>query len=300
VVVVVLFCFRLVPLALGRRLGSALGLLALRVRPRERRRARENLTLAFGELAPRQREELLKATAGTLGRNFFDNLSCARLAGNDEGFQDYPGDTERYGDFGSQLANLAGRGRGVILLTGHIGSWELLGARVARLLERRGCGPLAVVTGTIHNPPVDAMLNRRRCRLGLRPLARRDGIRPLFEHLRRGGVAALLLDQKLSQQDPPSRFFGEPAPTPDGMARMARKLQVPILPVAMAWDGASGRHTIQRLPVLNAPSPRADDRGNEVRQVARLQQEAQDSLEEFVRRNPEQWVWFHERWATKG
>lgn len=298
--VVVLFCFRLVPVAVGRRLGSALGHLGLRVRPRERRRARENLTLAFPELDPRGREELLKSIAGALGRNFFDNLSCARLAGADEGFQDYPGDTASFGDFGAQLANLASPGRGVILLTGHIGSWELLGARVARLLERRGCGPLAVVTGTIHNPPVDAMLNRRRRRLGLRPLARREGLRPIFEHLRQGGIAALLLDQKLSQQDPAARFFGEPAPTPDGMARMALKLQVPILPVAMAWDETSGRHTIQRLPVLNASSPRADDQVDEARQLARLQQEAQDALEEFVRRNPEQWVWFHERWATKG
>lgn len=276
-----------------------LGRAAFRLRPRERARAAANLALAIPEVDSGKRAEILARSAVLLGRNFHDMMAAGNLVGRDDLFREPVGEVRRFGTLDDQLARLIARGRGLILVTGHIGAWELLGARVARLLERRGRGPLAVVTGTVHNPPVDAMLERRRRALGLLPVPRRQGLAPVLRHVRAGGVAAVLLDQNLDDTDPAVPFFGQPAPTPDAVARFAVGRGVPLLPVAMAWDEESGRHVIMRDRVLNEEAALADDKPDQAR-VDRLHRECQNALESFVRRNPEQWVWFHERWHRKG
>ncbi len=276
-----------------------LGRAAFRLRPRERARAADNLALALPEVDPGKRAEILARSAVLLGSNFHDMMAAGRLVGRDGLFGAPAGEVERFGTLDDQLVGLTARGRGLILVTAHIGAWELLGARVAHLLERRGLGPLAVVTGTVHNPPVDAMLERRRRALGLLPVPRRQGLAPVLRHVRAGGVAAVLLDQKLDDTDPAVPFFGHPAPTPDAVVRFAVGRGVPLLPIAMAWDGSGGKHVIMRGRVLNEDAVPADDKPDQAR-VERLHRECQNALESFVRRNPGQWVWFHERWRRKG
>ncbi len=274
--------------------------MALELRPRERERALINLGLALPDLSPAGRRTLIRESAAQLGGNFFDMLVLGRLAGDDRVFQLAAGEEEKFGEFTSQLDSLLDLGRGLILLTGHIGCWELLGARIASVLAGLGRGPLGVVTGTVHNPPVDRLLQNRRRALGLKIMTRREGLRPLVDHVRAGGVAALLLDQKLSDQDPPVEFFGRAAPTPDGLARIALRLGTPILPVAMVWDDKSRYHVIKRESVLNREPERDDEMGAGAERVQRLQRECQSALERLIRRNPEQWVWFHDRWHSQG
>ncbi len=299
VTVAVLALFRLTPPAVGRLLGRRLGRCALALRRREKARGLANLAAAYPELEPQAREKLLTESAVMLGGNFFDMIAARKLARDEGRFGYAAGEEKRYGGLAGQMGRLLDQGRGLILLTCHLGSWELLGVRVARELERLGRGPLAVVTGTVHNEPVDRLLQARRRAAGLLPVPRRDGLRPLLEHLRQGGAAAFLLDQKLADGDPVATFFGRPAPTPDGMAKLAVRMGVPVLPVAMAWDAASGRHLIHRLPVLNAGPAVADaEPAGRERELA-LQQECQSALEALIRRNPEQWVWFHDRWLAR-
>ncbi len=297
----VLGLFRVVPPAWGRKLGGCLGRAALVLRPRERERGLANMRAALPRLGERSRGRLLSGSAVLLGRNFFDMFAADRLAGDDERFGYAPGEEEEFGPLGVQMSGLMAGGRGLILLTGHLGSWELLGVRVARVLDRIGRGPLLVITGTVHNEPVDRLLQDRRRAAGLLPVPRRAGSRPLVAHLKRGGAAALLLDQKLSDTDPAVTFFGRPAPTPDGVVRMAVRLGIPLLPVAMAWERRTGRHVIHRLPVLNPTDVGADaddDRAGLDERVRALLQDCQAALEKLIRRNPRQWVWFHDRWLT--
>ncbi len=258
------------------------------------------LRLALPEMSEGARSDLIRKSAIMLGRNFFDMMTIERLAGTDGYFVTPVGDDGVFGELGSQLEMLLAQGRGLFLLTGHIGCWELLGARMAWVLDRRGLGPLAVVSGTVRNPPVDRLLQNRRRDRGLKVLARRNGLRPLVEHIKVGGVAALLLDQKISDQDPLVEFFGRPAPTPNGMVRIALRQGTPILPVAMVWDNDRGCHVIHRRAVLNVTPATADIEQSPQMAVDALQQECQSALESFIRRNPEQWVWFHERWLNEG
>jgi KDO2-lipid IV(A) lauroyltransferase len=192
---------------------------------------------------------------------------------------------------GQVLAELAAQGRGVFILTGHLGCWELLGAWLARELRLRGLGGLGVVTGTVHNPPVDRLLQQRRGRLGMTVLPREAGAGPLLRYLRSGGVVAVLQDQNTRTRNLDIPFFGVPAPTPVGLARLALRYDIPVLPVVIARDQRTGRHQVVHLPPLEFRKRGSQD--DDVRDFLAL---CNSRLELLIRRNPAEWVWFHRRW----
>jgi KDO2-lipid IV(A) lauroyltransferase len=277
--VAILGSARLLPVRLGRWLCRGFGRLALRLRPRERRRAEANLARAFPGRAAAERRRLLAAAAAALGENLHDTLVVERTAA-----RGFPG----VADDGAvaAIAALRAEGRGVLVLTGHLGCWELLGAYLAA-----GLGGLATVTGTVHNAPLDALLQARRRRLGLRPLPRDGGAAPLLRELRRGGVAAVLLDQNTRVPNVDVPFFGRPAPTPVGFAKLALRLGTPVLPVAIAREGPG--HRVTHLPALR---PEAAAGGEEEAALRAFLGRCNAALEVMIRRNPAEWVWFHRRW----
>ena len=261
----------------GQGICVGLARLALRARSRERRQAWHNLGLAFPHLSPSERHRLLAKALETLGRNLYDMLVLDRQAR-----RDFP----EVADAGviASISKLRAHGRGVLILTGHLGCWELLGAYLAARLQG-----LAVITGTVHNAPVDRLLQERRVRLGLRPMPRESDLRPVVRTLRRGGVVAVLLDQNTRVQNVAVPFFGRPAPTPVGFARLALRYRVPVLPVAIGRVAAG--HRISHLSPLPLPA------GEGPAAVQLFLQRCNEALEQFIRRNPAEWVWFHDRWG---
>lgn len=267
---------RSVPAAVGRAVCAGLAGAAWRLRRTERERARVNLATAFPEWSTTERDALLRRAAARLGANLYDALALER-----EAARGFPGVVDD-GAAAAARALLA-EGRGLLILTGHLGCWELLGAWLAREL-----GGLTVVTGTIHNAPVDRLVNRRRARLGMSPAAREGDLRPLLRTLRRGGAAAVLLDQNTRVPSVPVPFFGRPAPTAVGFARLARRTGAPVLPVGIGRGG--GGHRVVHLPPL-----RPVGEGTTTAEHAFLE-ECNAALETLIRRNPAEWVWFHRRW----
>ncbi|MBU1674753.1 lysophospholipid acyltransferase family protein [bacterium] len=267
---------RRLPTGAGRRLCTALVQAGLRLRNRERERARANLRLVFPELADTDRERLLGRSAAALGANLFDALTLDRWHA-----RDYEGVSEDGAM--AALRDLRARGRGVLVLTGHFGCWELLGGYLAR-----GLAGLTVVTGTIHNPPVDRLVNDWRRGVGLTPVPREGGLRPLLQCLRGGGVAAVLLDQHTRVENVMVPFCGFPAPTPVGFARLALKLGTPVLPVVIGRRGSG--HRVTHLPPLEP----GDYVGAGA--VEDFLADCNAALETCLRRNPAEWVWFHARW----
>jgi len=267
--------FVILPRGVGYAFGIGLARLAAAIRRREMGWARGNIAAALGDANAAEREALIRDAVDALGRNLVDTLTLERWL-----------DTGRppVADDGAMdtLRELRSRGRGVLILTGHIGCWELLGAWLAR-----GLGGLAVVTGTIHNAPVDREVNSWRRRVGLRALPREGDLRPLLRVLKDGGVAAVLLDQNTRVHNVPVRFFGREAPTPVGPARLALRYGIPLLPVAIGREGDG--HRVIHLPPLD---PRDFAEGGE----AALLTACNAALEELIRRNPAEWVWFHRRW----
>jgi len=267
------------PVPAGRRLCQVLARAALQLRREDRERARRNLARVYGGRPEAWREQLLNDAAEALGDGAHAALTCERHAAADfAAVRQEPGPDGR--TLVVLLDELRARGQGVLLVTGHLGCWELLAAWLARRL-----GTAAVVTGTVRNPSVDRLLQERRRRLGLQVLARDAGARPVLRALEAGQVVGVLVDQNTRVASAPLPFLGHPAPTPLGPARIACRRGIPVVPAALVRRGG---HWVARHTGALEPVPGEDALDLAVR--------CNRALGELIMRNPAQWVWFHDRW----
>lgn len=268
-----------IPLDHGRRLCRVLARLALCFRGSERALARANLEAVFPDQSDVWRERFLLQSVDALGDNLHASLALERHAAG--GFLDV---VEELGPGGHSLPtvlqSLQTRGRGVLLLTAHLGCWELLGAWLAARLERP-----AVVTATVRNPAVDRLLQDRRRAMGLDPLPREAGVRPLLRALSRGAVVGVLVDQNTGASAADVPFLGRPAPTPMGPFRLALRRNVPLVPAAMVRENE--KWVVRHLAPIE-PQHAAD--------ALDLAARCNRALESLIRRTPTQWIWFHDRW----
>jgi KDO2-lipid IV(A) lauroyltransferase len=179
---------------------------------------------------------------------------------------------------------LRGR-RGVIVVAGHLGNWEMGGAYLAA----RGLD-FEAVARQMENPLFDGYLTRTRHRLGMKVIYDGDAVRRVPRALRNNAVVAFLTDQGaagLASTWVP--FFGRLAKTPRGAAVFALRLQSPVLFVAPLRK-PDGRYIlgIEEVPVLETGDRSAD--------VDRIVADYTATLERWVRRYPEQYFWHHRRW----
>jgi len=178
-------------------------------------------------------------------------------------------------------------GKGLLLLTGHIGNWELM-ALAHGLRGHR----LRFVARPLDNRFADRWLSELRARGGNRVIPKRGASRGVYAALKRGEVVGLLMDQAVTGSDGVFvDFFGTPAGTSKGMAVLACRLDVPVLPVYIirGEDEVSHRVVIEpQVPVTVTGDVEKDIRENTER--------FQKVLEAAIRRTPSQWFWMHRRW----
>jgi KDO2-lipid IV(A) lauroyltransferase len=183
------------------------------------------------------------------------------------------------------LERAMAQGRGVILVAGHLGNWELAGSYIAA----RGV-KIQAVARQMANPLFDAYLNRTRRRIGLDIVWDGDAVRRVPRTLRENGVVAFLVDQGavgLASTWVP--FFGRFAKTPRGPAVFALRLQTPVIFVA-PLRRPDGRFSMSMEEVPVHPS------GDRNADVDRIVADYTATLERWVRRAPEQYFWHHRRW----
>ncbi|MHB8834866.1 MAG: lysophospholipid acyltransferase family protein [Candidatus Methylomirabilia bacterium] len=181
-------------------------------------------------------------------------------------------------------AALAG-GRGVFIVTGHCGNWELLAARISREVPATG------LARTMANPLVDATVEAQRRAAGARTMNARDAARGVLRLLHRGEAVGMLLDQNaLRSERVFVPFLGRPAATNFGLAMLALKSGAPVLP-AFSARGADGRHRAW----LGPPIPLAET-GDRAARIGVSTARFTAAIEDYVRRYPEQWFWVHNRW----
>ena len=177
------------------------------------------------------------------------------------------------------------KGKGVILVAGHLGNWELAGSYIAA----RGV-PVEAVARQMENPLFDSFLTRTRNRLGMRIIWDGDAVRRVPRALRENGVVGFLIDQGaagLASTWVP--FFKRLAKTPRGPAVFALRFGSPVVFVAPLRK-ADGRFTIgfEEIPVVES--------GDKDRDVDKIVADYTAVLERWVRRAPEQYFWHHRRW----
>jgi len=176
-------------------------------------------------------------------------------------------------------------GRGLMVVTGHLGNWELGGSYVAA----RGI-PLEAVARRMENPLFDAYLNETRRRIGMTVIHDADAVRRVPRAMREDHAVAFLVDQGavgLASTWVP--FFGRYAKTPRGPAVFALRLKTPLL-FACSLRQPDGRFVIhfEPVPIETTGTLDAD--------VDRIVASYTSTLERWVRRAPEQYFWHHRRW----
>jgi KDO2-lipid IV(A) lauroyltransferase len=180
----------------------------------------------------------------------------------------------------------AARGRGVLLMTGHFGNFELVGAAVAR--EH----PVDFVVKPLSNPGAERWIAGLRARAGVGVVPLGAGLRAAFKALRAGRWLALLADQDARRHGVFVPYFGRLASTPEGPARLALATGAPIV-FGVCLRAPDGRPALRIEPPYVAEGDARDAAA--VREVTAWHT---SRLEHWVRAHPEQWFWLHRRWKT--
>jgi KDO2-lipid IV(A) lauroyltransferase len=250
---------------------------------RLRKTGQRNLAIAFPEMPPARRKEILWKLFRNLGRQMveFCRMPCY-TAQNTQGWLR----TEGLENF---LA-AQGRGKGVLVLTGHLGAWEL-----SSFYHSLMGHPMGIVIRRLDNTLLDAYVNRIRTLHGNRVLHKDDFARGLLKAMHGGGTVGILMDTNMT---PPqgvfANFFGVSACTGSGLARVALKTGAAVLPGFCVWEPEEQQYVLRFGPELHFAQ--TDDAEADI--LAATQQ-CNDVLESWIRRYPDQWLWIHRRWKTR-
>jgi KDO2-lipid IV(A) lauroyltransferase len=241
------------------------------------------LRLAFPELPQPARRNISKGMVRNLGWMAAEFARLPRYTRNNiektiilDGFENFAA-AERCG-------------KGVLFLTGHMGAWEL-GPFAHGLYS----SPIYFLVRPIDNPRVDELVNRYRCASGNRPIKKNESARTILRILHEGGVIGVLADQNTAPAEAVFvDFFGIPAATTSGIARLARSTGAAVVPAYSYWDVQIRKYRLRYEPALKLTA--TEDEQSDIRNYsARFNQ----VIEDYVRRFPDQWLWVHRRWKTR-
>ena len=247
-----------------------------------RRVAEKQIAAAFPELSSREVRRVARESYRHLGRVAAEVALFSRLDG--AGILSHMAAIAGLELFESQRAE----GRGAIVLTGHVGNWEIGGAATAA----SGI-PIDVVVRLMGNPMFDEYLTQTRARLGMTVVRDRDAVRHTARALRDGHVMAFLIDQSgLHIASSFVSFFGRPAKTPRGPAVLALRLGVPVF-FGVSIRLPDDRYHIHIREIVTERT------GNTETDVDAILNEYSRALEHFVREAPEQYFWQHRRWKRQ-
>jgi KDO2-lipid IV(A) lauroyltransferase len=264
------------------KVGEKLGTLGYRPLGIRKRVVEKQIAAAFPELSPEAVKRLALKSYAHLGRTF---IETALLDGiGRQGLLDLFESVEGW----PLVEAVMSQGKGAVMVTGHIGNWELAGAYVAA----RGV-PLDAIARGMANPLFDAFINHTREQMGMTIVHDSEAVRRTPRSLRAGRAVAFVADQGvLGLASTFVPFFGRPAKTPRGAAVFALRFDVPVLFI-VALRKPNGRY---RLIVERIEAEDTGDRDKDVDSiVARFTQR----LEHWVRLVPEQYFWQHRRWKRQ-
>ena len=271
------------PRRIARGLGALLGRIALLLTPRLRRTGDLNLRLAFPQKTAAERRQILRKLYRNLGWLLAEFCQMPRYT---------PEQAQRFIRYEGLEHYLAARdqGKGVLILTGHLGAWEL-----SSFYHSLMGYPMSIVIRRLDNPLVDNLVNQIRCLHGNQVLHKDDFARGLLGAMRRGETVGILMDTNMT---PPQGafvdFFGHAACTGSGLARVAMKTGAKVLPGFLLWDEATQQYVLRFGAGLDLPV--GDDAEADALAHTALFTRV---IEEYVRQYPDQWLWVHRRWKTR-
>ena len=274
---------RVLPFRLARPAAEALGLACGRIVRRWRTVAESNLRHALPELSETARLQIRQDACRNLGRVALALAQAPYWSARD---------VRQHVDFVGleHFRDAEANGRGVLLLTAHLGNWEL-----GALAHGAVVGPLHVMVRPIENPLVDRLVERRREAHANRVIRKRNAARQVLAVLQRNGTVGILADQNTTLKEAVFvSFLGRPAATNKGLAWLALRSGAAVVPAFAWWDYETLRHIVEYGPAIELSRT-----GRRSVDLATNSQLFQNALEERIRRHPDQWLWMHRRWKTR-
>ncbi len=246
--------------------------------------AKRNLEIAMPELPETERNRIAGGVYRSLGRQMgfvshfpkFDRDDVKRLVelvGKDEIF--YPAYDQ---------------GRGILFFTGHFGSWEIF-----NLLPQSFGYDMNILVRRIDNPYVEDFVESLRNRFGCKTVGKKEIGRGLYTILEEGGLLGILADLNAQLHDGVFvDFFGVPACTTKSIAKIALRTNTVVLPAFAVWEEEKGKYVVYLEPPIEY-----EITGDQNKDVRELTRRITESVEKYVRKYPEQWLWIHKRWKTR-
>ena len=273
----------LLPRPLARGLGIAIGSIVYHLHRRLRRVGMRNLAMAFPDKSRAERRRILRGVYTSLGRLLaeFCLFPSYTLANVSEvavyrGFENFEAAEKR--------------GKGVLFLTGHLGGWE-----VGSFFHSLQGHPMRIVVRPLDNPYVDAMVTRYRTLHGNSITGKHGFARGLLAAVENNETIGILMDTNMT---PPQGvfvdFFGVPACTAVGIARVALHTDAAVVPAFTIWDRVLRKYRVEFSPPIELVRT-GNHEADAIANTALFNR----IFEDYVRRYPDQWLWVHRRWKTR-
>ena len=273
----------MLPRSVSVSVGRGLGRLGYLLFGDLRRTGRRNLDIAFPELGEVEKERIVKGCFDSLGRvlgefSHFQYVTRDQLCKfpHSEGLE--------------HLEAAKRNGGPIIFCTAHLGLWELTSFWVGACWQ-----PFTFLVRRIDNGLIEEMIDRVRRRFGNETLDKMAVSRQALRILNQGGILGMLPDvNMLAREGVFVDFFGTPASTTSMMAKLALRTNATVIPVYSPWDEERKKFLLHIEPPITILRT-----GDDNTDVHNLTEAIMASVEKFVRRYPEQWLWIHKRWKTR-
>lgn len=272
------------PLGLAAGLGRSLGSLGWKIAGKYRRLSLAHLKIAFPELSEQERE--------SIGRNAFRHLGwCAAEVAQFKRLDPMLSDYVHYAPGSFEVLKAAvERGKGVMVVTGHVGNWEFLARRISLDFV-----PFRVIARDMNAPALRNAMDNYRKRGRLKTLWR--GTPNLGQEMlatfKQGdsGLLGILIDQDTKVKNVWLPFFGQLAATPRVVGDLAQRFDGTVLASFCQRRPEGGYEIrIREVVIEKSGDPELDSR--------RITTACSEEIEAAIRRSPAEWVWMHERWKT--
>ncbi len=275
------FLLKFVPPQVGYQLANLFGPLIGWCWPRHYRRARHNMAQILGPAAdPREISRRVRDVFRNYGKYMIDLLWLPRAE---------PRELE--GNF--QIVGLQHideamrRGNGLVLITAHMGNWDVAGA----VLAAKGY-PVNVIVETLEPRRWNERVQEIRERVGMNAIPLEHGARDMFNALRSNQILGVLIDRPLDRDGVAVRFFDAVTRVPEGAARLALRTGAGVVAAGIVRQGRS-------FVAHVSPLIEVDPSGDRVRDAQELTQRAMDWLEDVIRQHPDQWFMFRDMWPRQ-
>jgi KDO2-lipid IV(A) lauroyltransferase len=263
-------------------LGQTLGLAFYYLDKRHRLIALSNLKIAFGkELPPSELKRIARNSFMHFGKTFMDIIKLPHL-----------GEEKR-----NALINVEGEEnllkalrekKGALLFSAHYGSWEITPFFLAKK------GKLSVIARPLDNRLLEKELLKLRTSQGAHVIYKHQATKKILRSLRARKMVAFLIDQNvLRQQAVFVDFFGKKAATTPSLASFSLRTKSPLIP-AFCYPTSSHAYHLKIFSPLSITLG-----GNYNQDVLKITQICTKIIEIQIRKNPDYWLWFHNRWKTR-